>query len=116
LQALRIFCPNRFTRLAEVDEIELRFWHLKCSRLQWQRMGVLSMDVNQLRAAYIKSHLRRALANPKGSLAARVAVEFSRYAEWFADALPKKDKSTITGMLSRLKRTLGGRSPRRNQV
>ena len=67
------------------------------------------MDVEIIRAAFIKSHLERALLDSGGLLAQRVVREFSRYVVWFADSIPVAEKEAIAAKLSQLESQISQR-------
>jgi len=67
------------------------------------------LDVEFIRASFIKSHLDRALLDSGGLLAVRVAREFSRYIGWFADSLPLAEKEAIAAKLSQLESQISQR-------
>ncbi len=60
------------------------------------------MDANQIRVAYIKGHLQRALAHESGARAARIFREFRRYVEWHSNSLPELDRKRIDEQLQAL--------------
>ena len=67
------------------------------------------MDVDGLRAAFIKRHLERLLKNRNRSWAARAARELGRYIRWFSDSIPEPEKETINSQLSQLEREISKR-------
>ena len=67
------------------------------------------VDVELIRASFIKSHLDRALLDSGGSLAVRVVREFSRYVAWFADSLPLDEREAIIAKLSQLESQISRR-------
>ena len=71
------------------------------------------MDAEQIRSAFIKMNLNRALAEPNTSLASRIAKEFRKYFGWHAALVPDADRRIIAEQLSRLEQKLSGnRRPR----
>lgn len=71
------------------------------------------MDVELIRASFIKSHLDRALLDSGGSLAVRVVREFSRYVAWFVDSLPLDEREAIAAKLAQVENQISQR--RRSQ-
>ena len=70
------------------------------------------MEAEQIRAAFIKTNLNRALAEPNRSLASRIFREFRKYFGWHAAMVTAADRHIIAEQLSRLERKLSaGRHP-----
>jgi hypothetical protein len=67
------------------------------------------LDVNLIRARFIKGYLDRALMDPGSSLAERVVREFSRYIAWFSDSLPNSEREAITSKLRLLQSQIAAR-------
>ena len=64
------------------------------------------MDVNRLRARFIKSQLQRALEASDVAFQTDAARQFRHYTEWFNQGIPEPDKNVIADQLAKLDRKL----------
>jgi hypothetical protein len=60
------------------------------------------MNADQIRAAFIKRQLVRALSGHDHGNMMRTVREFRKYLQWCADSLKPRDRKSIGLMLSRL--------------
>ena len=66
------------------------------------------MTADQIRAAFIKRQLARALRTRNRGEMARVSREFRRYLQWCGQSLSTAERKNISRLLSRIERTAGG--------
>ncbi len=57
------------------------------------------MEVGDIRAAFIRANLRRALSTDDASFALSAAYEFRRYFEWFAYSIEEPDRKFVSDQL-----------------
>src|SRR5450759_3346647 len=77
-------------------------WRSKCGALS---LGG-SMNVDAIRAAFIRSHLEEARQHLQEHRAIRIAREFRTYLDWHASRLPETERDLILEQLVELERNL----------